>query len=146
MKPNTHKPGKNGQQIAKENAEKLGAWLEENKAALPTLPDGTLNKSVIARSAGLDRQIFVSNPAAKALLGQYGAPSSRPHLPGDAQASELRRQKDAEISRLRDLLAKRELELSKLRQEMQVARKYKAMHETMVETMRHVKPPPDEPK
>lgn len=133
---------KNGQQIAKENAAKLEAWLEAHQAELPVLPDGSLNKSAVARLAGLDRQIFTTNPAAKEVLKRYGAPSSRPHLHGDEQASEMRRQKDAEIGRLRDLLAKRELELSKLRQEVQAARQYKAMHETMIETMRHVKPPP----
>ena len=133
---------KSGQQIAKENVEKLGAWLESNKDKLPVLTDGKLNKSRIAREAGLDRQVFTDNPAAKELLKQYGVPSGQPHLHGDAQASEMRRQKDAEISRLRDLLAKRELELSKLRQEVQAARQFRAMHETMVETMKHIKPPP----
>jgi len=133
---------KNGQQIGRENVAKLTTWLEANKGQLPVLKDGTLNKSRIAREAGLDRQIFTTNPAAAEVLARYGAPSSRPHPSDDVQASEMRRQKDAEISRLRDLLAKRELELSKLRQEVQAARQLRAMHETMVETMRHVKPLP----
>lgn len=133
---------KNGQQIGAENVAKLATWLEANKDRLPVWKDGTLNKSAIAREAGLDRQIFTTNPAAAAMLARYGVPSSRPHLHGDVQASEMRRQKDAEISRLRDLLAKRELELGKLRQEVQAARQLRAMHETMVETMKHVKPPP----
>jgi hypothetical protein len=133
---------RNGQQIGRENVAKLTTWLEANKDQLPVLKDGTLNKSRIAREAGLDRQIFTTNPAAAEVLARYGAPSNRPHLSDDVQASEMRRQKDAEISRLRDLLAKRELELSKLRQEVQAARQLRAMHETMVETMRHVKPPP----
>jgi len=136
---------KNGQQIAKENADKLAGWMEAHQAELPVLPDGTLNKSAIARAAGLDRQIFTTNPAAKEILARFGTPSARPHLAADPQASEMRRQKDAEISRLRDLLARRELELSKLRQEVQAARQLKALHETMVETMRHVKPPPGNP-
>lgn len=134
---------KSGQQIAKENVAKLEGWLNANKGKLPVLNDGTLNKSKIARDAGLDRQIFRDNPAAIDLLKQFGVPSKQPHLhSGDPQAAEMRRQKDAEISRLRDLLAKRELELSKLRQEVQAARQLKAMHDAMVDTMKHVKPPP----
>ena len=136
---------KSGQQIAAENVETLGKWLEEHKIELPRLADGTLNKSSIARSAGLDRQIFTTNPKAKALLEKYGIISNRPKRPTNLgeEVSELFHQKDKEISRLRDLLAKRELELSKLRQEVQVARKFRAMHEVMVETMRHVKSMPE---
>ena len=135
-------PGKSGPQIAKDNVAKLATWLEANKDRLPVWKDGTLNKSGIAREAGLDRQIFTTNPAAAEVLARYGAPSSRPHLHNDAQASEMRRQKDVEISRLRDLLARRELELSNLRQEVQAARQFRAMHEIMIETMKHVKSPP----
>lgn len=138
---------KSGPQIAAENVATLGQWLEQHQAELPRLADGTLNKSGIARSAGLDRQIFTTNPKAKALLAQYGVLANRPHRPANLglEASELLRQKDQEISRLRDLLAKRELELSRLRQEVQVARKLRAMHEVMVETLRHVKPVPGGP-
>ena len=136
---------KSGQQIAAENVETLNQWLKQHETELPRLADGTLNKSAVARSAGLDRQIFTTNPKAKALLEQYGVLSNRPHRPANlgAEASELLRQKDMENSRLRDLLAKRELELTRLRQEVQVARKFRAMHEVMVETMRHVKPMPN---
>lgn len=133
---------KNGQQIAKENVSILAVWLEANKMALPTLPDGSLNKSAIARMAGLDRQIFVSNPAAKELLLQYGTVTTQPAREGVASVGvELLRKKDAEISRLRDLVAKREVELSALRKEVQSARQLTALHETMVETMRYVKFP-----
>jgi hypothetical protein len=136
---------KNGQEIAAENAETLRKWLAAHAAELPYLADGTLNKSAIARAAGLDRQIFVSNPKAKALLAEYGRPSHQPHRPQHlaTAAVEILHQKDTEISRLRDLLAQRELELTKLRQEVQAARKLKAMHDVMVETMRHVKQSPD---
>jgi uncharacterized phage protein gp47/JayE len=135
---------KSGQQIAKENVESLRIWLESHKENLPRFADGTLNKSAIARSAGLDRQIFTTNPAAKELLSQYGAPSSRPRTPSEAstEVRELIRKKDAEIARLRDLIAKRELELDRLRKEANAAKQLKAMHELMVDTMRHVKAPP----
>lgn len=136
---------KSGRQIAAENIEILSQWLQQHETELPRLADGTLNKSAIARKAGLDRQIFTTNPKAKALLEQYGVLSNRPHRPANlgAEASELLRQKDKEIWRLRELLAKRELELTRLREEVQAARKLRAMHEVMVETMRHVKPMPD---
>ncbi len=135
---------KNGQQIAKENVARLSAWLADHKTALPTLPDGTLNKSAIARAAGLDKQIFVTNPAAKALLQQYGSLGTKTKR-DDASAVgvNLLEKKDAEIARLRSLVAKRELELSNLRKEVNASRQLRAMHETMVETMRHVKAPPE---
>jgi hypothetical protein len=135
---------KNGQQIARENVAILSAWLEGHKSDLPTLPDGSLNKSAIARGAGLDKQIFVSNPAAKALLQQYGslATAARQDRPTSVGAALLRK-KDVEIARLQALVAKRELELSNLRKEIREARQLRAMHETMIETMRHVKPLPD---
>ena len=136
-------PGKSGRQIAKENAERLAEWLEAHKDSLPRHRDGKLNLSELARLADQDPQMFRTNPAAKQLLQKYGAIfTNRASLPSDGQVSEMLRQKDAENSRLRDLLAKRELELSKLRQEVQLLRKLKALHETTVETMRHVKPPP----
>ncbi len=137
---------KSGQQIAAANVETLSKWLAAHAAELPRLPDGTLNKSGIARAAGLDRQIFVTNPKAKALLAEHGKPSHQPHRPPQLETavSELLRHKDDEISRLRQLLARRELELAKLRQEVQAARKLQAMHELTCETMRHVKPPPQQ--
>ena len=133
---------KSGQQIAKDNVAKLSHYLELNKEHLPAFADGTLNKSAIARAAGLDRQIFTTNPEAQRVLKLYGLPSNRPHVVSNLEENELRRKKDAEISRLRALLSSRELELSKLRQEVQILRQYKAINETMVDTMRHVKPPP----
>ena len=139
-------PGKSGQQIAKENAQRLADWLEANKDSLPRHRDGKLNLSELARQAGQDPQMFRTNRAAKDLLKKYGAIfTDRPSLPSAGQISEILRQKDAENSRLRDLLAKRELELSKLRQEVHLLRKLKALHEATVETMRHIKPPPGNP-
>jgi uncharacterized phage protein gp47/JayE len=135
---------KSGQQIAKENVETLRLWLESHSESLPRFSDGTLNKSAIARLAGLDRQIFTTNPAAKELLAKYGAPSSRPRTPSDASTEmrEMMRKKDDEIARLRQLVAKREVELDRLRKESASAKQFKAMHDVIVETMRHVKNPP----
>ena len=135
---------RNGQQIAKENVATLSAWLAAHKTELPMLPDGALNKSAIARAAGLDKQIFVSNPAAKALLQQYGSVATgtrRDYL--TSARVELLKKKDVEIARLQALVAKREIELGNLRKEVREARQLRAMHETMIETMRHVKPLPD---
>jgi hypothetical protein len=138
---------KSGIQIAAENVEKLKQWLDANKHALPAFPCGILNKSAIARSAGLDRQVFVTNPAAKALLAEYGNLPNRPYqsTKQGSEGRELLRQKDSEISRLRELVAKRELELAELRKKAKAAEVLKAMHEMMLETMRHVKPPPSTP-
>ena len=74
---------KNGQQIAKENVATLSAWLAAHKTELPMLPDGALNKSAIARAAGLDKQIFVSNPAAKGVASTiwFGSHGHEARLP-----------------------------------------------------------------
>lgn len=140
---------KSGKQLAKEHAETLGAWMLANKDALPTLPSGALNQSAIARAAGLDRQIFTSNPVAQRLLEQYGGVPSGPLRrtdPGAQEESEVRRRQAAEVSRLRDLVAARELELSKLRREVLLLRQHKKMHDMMVDTMQHIKPPPPQPE
>ena len=136
---------KSGKQLAKEHAEKLAVWMQANKDALPTLPSGELNQSAIARGAGLDRQIFTNNPVAQKLLEQYGgAPAGTPRRPDPTtqEESEVRRRQAAEVSRLRDQVAARELELSRLRREVRLLRQHKEMHDMMVETMRHIKPPP----
>lgn len=139
-------PGKSGQQIAKVNAQRLAEWLEVHKDTLPRHPDGKINLSELARQAGQDVQMFRTNPAAKELLQKYGAAfSNRASISSDGQVTEMLRKKEGENSRLRDLLAKRELELSKLRLEVQLLRKVKALHEATVETMRHIKPPPGNP-
>lgn len=139
--------GKSGPQIATENAAILRSYLEANRDTLPVLADGMLNKSAIARAAGLDRQIFTTNPAAKALLSEFGTVAAQTRAaPMAGPLGDLLRQKDAEISRLRDLVAKREVELSALRAEARTARQLKAIHDTMIETMRHVKPLPQPPE
>lgn len=137
---------KSGKVVAKENLVKLSSFLEANQGALPRLRDGTLNKSAIARLAGLDRQMFRDNPGALPLLHQYGSTNGQARAsvgPGvSAVEAEARRKLSAEVSDLRHKVAARELELTKLRSEVLALRRHKALHDAMVESLRHIKPPP----
>lgn len=135
-----------GKQVGDQNVAKLAAWLEANKEKLP-LFNGRLNKSRIAKEAGFDRQVFEDNPAARALLAQYGDAARQPRLPAvatDVQALEKIQRLEAEVSRYRDLSAKRSVELEKRRKEATERDAQLRVFETMIETMRKPPTPPKE--
>ena len=129
----------NGQQLGQQNVEKLRRYLEANAGSLPSF-NGKLNKSRIAKDAGLDRQVFENNPSAAELLAQYGDASRQARLPAvatDAQAAEKIRRLEAEVSKFRDLAAKRAVELEKRRKEAVENSTQLRVFETMMETMRN---------
>jgi hypothetical protein len=136
----------NRKQIGDQHAAKLTDWFERNEGNLANFrhADGSLYQSRIASDAGVPKQIFTSNPLARALAGKYGAPvqrsENRSYATGDV--AELLRKKDTEIMRLRDQLAKREIELDRLRRESVAFRQKEAARELMLCTMRRVSTPP----
>jgi hypothetical protein len=134
-----------GRQIGDQNVEKLRRYLEVNASKLPTF-SGKLNKSRIAKEAGLDRQVFENNPAAAALLAQYGDASRQSRLQSfatpDAEALEKIQRLEADVSKFRDLAAKRSVELEKRRKEAVEKDARLRVFETMMETMRNPPVPP----
>lgn len=134
-----------------ENVARLKAYLEANKDRLPQF-DGKLNKARIAKEAGVDRQVFSNNPAAISLLAEYGDGSTGPRISAvvsDSQAMEKIQRLEAQVSKFRDLAAKREVELAKRRRESAQNEAKLRVFETMMETMRNVPMPPqsdEEPK
>jgi hypothetical protein len=136
----------NGKQIGAQNVEKLRRYLEVNAGKLPSF-NGRLNKSRIATEAGLDRQVFENNPACTALLAQYGDASRQSRLPAvaaDSEAMEKIRRLEEEVSKFRDLAAKRAVELEKRRKESAENNTQLRVFETMMETMRNPPLPPKE--
>ena len=133
----------NGQQVGQQNAEKLRRWLEANKDNLPMF-NGRLNKSRIAKEAGIDRQSLDDNPGCVALLALYGDAARQPRLPAiattDADAMEKIRRLEMEVSKFRDLAAKQSVELGKRRKEAVEKDMQLRVFNTMMETMRN--PPP----
>ncbi len=135
MKPNR------GEQLGAQNLEKLKRYLETHKDSLP-LFNGRLNKSRIAKDAGLDRQVFENNPAASALLAQHGEATRLTRLPPvatESEALEKIRRLEAEVSKFRDLAAKQSVELAKRRKAAVECDTKLRVYETMLDTMR--KPP-----
>ena len=131
-----------------ENVAKLKAYLEANKDHLPQF-DGKLNKARIAKEAGVDRQVFSNNPSAISLLAEYGDGSTGPRLPAvvsDSQAMEKIQRLEAQVSKFRDLAAKREVELAKRRRESAQNEAKLRVFEAMMETMRNVPLPPSSNK
>jgi hypothetical protein len=127
-----------------ENVAKLKAYLDANRDRLPRF-DGKLNKARIAKEAGVDRQIFINNPAAIGLLTEYGDASVEARIPtviSDAQAMEKIQRLEAQVSKFRDLAAKREVELAKRRRESAENETRLRVFEAMMETMRNVPMPP----
>jgi hypothetical protein len=136
-----------GKQSGDLNVEKLRLYLEAMKARNEALPifNGKLNKSRIAKEAGFDRQVFDDNPTAHDLLAQYGDAERQPRLPvvaTDAQALEKIQRLEAEVSRFRDLAAKRSVELEKRRKEATEKDTKLRLFEVMMETMRNPPVPP----
>jgi hypothetical protein len=134
----------NRKQIGDQNASTLSTWFEANEARLAAefcYPDGVLKQSAIAKAAGVSKQIFTSNPVAKALLTKYGKPSTGiiRELESYGAADELMRKKDATISQLTDKVQKREIELLRLRKEVAALRQREAARQIMLETGKHVK-------
>ena len=130
-----------GKQVGDQNVENLRAYLEKNEGKLP-MYNGRLNKSRIAKEAGFDRQVFEDNAAALALLAKFGDAQTQPRLPTvatDAQAMEKIQRLEAEVSKFRDLAAKRSVELAKRRMESTEKDARLRVFETLIETMR--KPP-----
>lgn len=140
-----HMPtNKSSQEVGREYVAQLRRWFEANKdLSSYTWPDGTLNKGGIATAAGVPRGVLQANEQAQALLAEFGTPHRRDLRPATSvEDRETLRRKDAEISRLLGVVADRELELSKLRRKAAEADQLRAIHDAMIETMRHVKASP----
>lgn len=129
---------KNGREIAKENADRLRAWVDAHVGGVPYLADGRVNQSRLAAEAGLDRQVFRNNPVCRAILQELEGP--RKELPDPLVVSpdlqRLLEQKDKRIGALTTLVAKREAELDALRRENQRLRAAVAIEDHVTETLR----------
>ena len=134
---------KNGREIAKENADRLRAWVDAHASGVPYLADGRVNQSRLAAEAGLDRQVFRNNPVCRAILQELEGP--RQEVPDPLVVSpdlqRLLEQKDKRISALTALVTKREAELDSLRRENQRLRATVAIEDHMTETFRRFPPP-----
>lgn len=137
----------NRKQLGDQNSATLAAWFAANESRLTTAEfsyeDGVLRQAAIARAAGVPKQIFTGNPAAKALLTKYGKPANRSARESTSYNGEadLLRKKDATISQLNDKVQKREIELNRLRKEVAAFRQREAARQLMLETGKHVKLP-----
>ncbi len=129
---------KNGREIAKENADRLRAWVDANASGVPYLADGRVNQSRLAAEAGLDRQVFRNNPVCRAILQELEGP--RKEVPDPLVVSpdlqRLLEQKDKRIEALTTLVAKREAELDALRRENQRLLAAVAIEDHITETLR----------
>jgi hypothetical protein len=129
---------KNGREIAKENADRLRAWVDAHASGIPYLADGRVNQSRLAADAGLDRQVFRNNPVCRAILQELEG--RRKEVPDPLVVSpdlqRLLEQKDKRIEALTTLVAKREAELDALRWENQRLLAAVAIEDHITETLR----------
>ena len=74
--------GKSGRDVAAEYTQRLRAECERAWAAgeaLPRLPSGAINKTMIAQRCGFPRRVFATNPAALDVLHACDARDSQRH-------------------------------------------------------------------
>ena len=85
--------GKSGVEIAQEHVDALIEYLERHKGEPLPRYGVDLNKSVIAKECGFDRQVFRTNPRCAEILGNADEKDRRVNLTRLEQAEAVREQK-----------------------------------------------------
>jgi hypothetical protein len=117
--------GKSGRDVAAEYAQRLRAECERAWAAgeaLPRLPSGAINKTLIAQRCGFPRRVFATNPTALEVLHACDVRDSERHAGASdfekAQRARARSTKSDEYTRkLERRVLELEAEVAGLRRE-----------------------------
>ena len=112
--------GKSGRDVAAEYAQRLRAECERVWAAgeaLPRLPSGAINKTLIAQRCGFPRRVFATNPTALEVLNTYDTRDSERH----AGLSEFDKAQRARVRSIKSDEYTRRLERRVLELEAEVA-------------------------
>lgn len=114
--------GKSGIELSQEHVDALVRFLEENRGKPLARYGVELNKTLIARCCGFDRQVFRTNPRCAELLMQADQIDRKSHLPKVEQAEAVREQKgkvEAEQQALEEQNLRLMVENAALRREIE---------------------------
>jgi len=138
-----------GQEQGRRNFALFSAWVSERKAGndyLDYIHRGKLNRSEVAIELGISLSSFRSNPAIKALTQELDElwGSEQPTAPTSAaeegaarmRAYEKVKRTEASNSRLLERIATLEQENRQLRHQLEEVRRFKAIREEFLETMK----------
>ena len=118
----TDRTGKNGTMIAQEHVDSLVEYLE-TMAGRPLPRRGTeLNKTLVARACGFDRQVFRTNPRCANLLARADEDDRVANLDLLAQGELKREQRsssDAQLHAIEEKLLRATAENRSLRQRLE---------------------------
>lgn len=130
--------GRSGADRGQENAQRLGAYIEDRKSGDGTFPvyNGRLNRSAIAKACGFDRAVFAQNPACKELIENLERELSEYGLLGKQRGSTTEQKLRQRVLTLEQQVANLRAENEQLRREL---RRHDFAEELMVETGRKVR-------
>jgi len=128
--------GKNGAMIAQEHVDALVEYLEAMRGRPLPRRGAELNKTLVARACGFDRQVFRTNPRCANILAKADEDDRITHLDRLAQG-ELKREErsasDAQMHAMEDKLLRATAENRSLKQRLERLLRLEAL---LVETGR----------
>jgi len=126
--------GKSGVEVAQEHVGALLAYLERQKGKPLPRYGVDLNRSLIAKECGFDRQVFRTNPRCAEILREADEADRTSHLTRLDQAEAVREEKskvDAERAELEAQLLRLMAENASLRREVD---RWRRLNAVMTET------------